>query len=208
MQTKQADNDNGNEVLDEVRQHRRKRKQMPWATPEQKAERKRRREELEKAGVLKPRRKDWPGTKNLKPFKKGYDPRRNLKGTPKTSAEARELIRMIGDEEIRTKLKNGDVEITSRFEQMIRGMYASKFPRDKEVLIRIVAPGAIGDGIGGDGGKRSGGVKLNVVFVDKLISSDGNQQTASHQLADPDENVIDVEERPLVDTDVRGDESQ
>jgi len=90
-------------------------------------------------------RQDPPG----KPFKKGYDPRRNLRGVPKDTIKGRALVRKIGAEliHISEKQSNGEVveyDIT-RAEAMIRLMYSSKAPADKQTLLKALWPGLVKD---------------------------------------------------------------
>jgi hypothetical protein len=85
-----------------------------------------------------------PGT-----FKKGYDPRRNLRGTPKDAITARKKIRQIAAELIHIKEKqdNGEVieyDIT-RADAMIRLMFSSKAPADKQTLMKALWPGLLKD---------------------------------------------------------------
>lgn len=82
-----------------------------------------------------------------KPFVKGYDPRRNLRGVPKDTIKGRALIRKIGAELIHIKERqaNGqDVEYDiTRAEAMIRLMYSSKAPADKQTLLKALWPGML-----------------------------------------------------------------
>jgi hypothetical protein len=84
-------------------------------------------------------------------FKKGYDPRRNLRGVPKETIKGRALVRKIGAEliHIREKQENGEVveyDIT-RAEAMIRLMYSSKQPADKQTLLKALWPGLVKDAV-------------------------------------------------------------
>lgn len=84
---------------------------------------------------------------NLKPLKKGFDPRRNLKGVPKDAIAARKAIREIGAELV--KIKNGDesdAEVT-RFYVMIRAMFQSRAPADRQALLKALAPGLLTDNL-------------------------------------------------------------
>ena len=85
--------------------------------------------------------------KNLKPLVKGYDPRRNLRGVPKDAIAARKSIRKIGAEllHIKEKQENGEIveyDIT-RFEAMVRLMFSSKSPVDRQTLLKALAPGLL-----------------------------------------------------------------
>lgn len=81
---------------------------------------------------------------NLKPFKKGYDARRNLKGVPRDVLKARKLIRSIGAELI--NLPNSEEKVT-RIYAMLRLMFSSKAPKDKETLMKALWPGLLRDEI-------------------------------------------------------------
>jgi hypothetical protein len=88
-----------------------------------------------------------PNTSGLKPLKKGYDPRRNLKGVPKTTIKGRALIRQIGAEliHVREKVDTGETveyDIT-RVSALIRLMYSSKAPADKQTLLKALWPGML-----------------------------------------------------------------
>lgn len=82
-----------------------------------------------------------------KPFKKGYDPRRNLRGVPRDAIEARKFVRKIGAEliHIREKSETGEtVEYDiERAAAMIRLMFSSKAPKDKETLMKALWPGLL-----------------------------------------------------------------
>jgi hypothetical protein len=84
----------------------------------------------------KPRK---PGT-----FAKGYDPRRNLKGVPADAIAGRKAIRKIGAELLRIKEGGDEYEIT-RFEAMVRLMFSSRAPKDKETLLKALMPGLLKD---------------------------------------------------------------
>jgi hypothetical protein len=81
-----------------------------------------------------------------KPFKKGYDPRRNLKGVPADAIRGRHFIRNIGAELVDFKDDYGEGKVT-RLYLMIRGMYASRNPKDKEILLKAQMPGLLRDDI-------------------------------------------------------------
>ena len=86
---------------------------------------------------------------NLKPLKKGYDPRRNLRGVPADAIAARKLIRKIGAElvHIAEKDENGqkvEYDLT-RYEIMIRLMFGSKAPADRQALLKALSPGLLKD---------------------------------------------------------------
>lgn len=89
-----------------------------------------------------------PGT-----FKKGYDPRRNLKGTPREAITARKFIRRIAAELI--KLPDSEIEVTRAY-AMLRLMFSSKAPKDKETLMKALWPGLLKDELD----LTSGGEKL------------------------------------------------
>lgn len=82
---------------------------------------------------------------NLKPFKKGYDYRRNYNGAPSDAIAARKLINEIGAEVIK---EDGDI---TRYVEMIRKMFSSKNPKDRELLFKAI-PGLLKETleIGGD----------------------------------------------------------
>jgi len=90
-----------------------------------------------------------PNTSGLKPLKKGYDMRRNLRGVPKTAIAGRKLIRQIGAEliHIREKSETGEtVEYDlTRISAMIRLMFSSRAPADKQTLIKALWPGLLRD---------------------------------------------------------------
>lgn len=89
-----------------------------------------------------------PPTEQLKKFQKGPDPRRNLKGVPKDTIAARKLIRQIGAELVALpKDENGNVRELTRFELLIRAMYGSKAPADRQNLLKALAPGLLKDEI-------------------------------------------------------------
>lgn len=82
-------------------------------------------------------------------FVKGYDPRRNLRGVPKDTIKGRALVRKIGAEliHIKEKLDNGEsveYDIT-RAEAMIRLMFSSRAPADKQTLLKALWPGLVKD---------------------------------------------------------------
>ena len=79
-----------------------------------------------------------------KPFRKGYDPRRNLRGVPKEAIAARHFVRKIGAELIHVKEAGLEYDIT-RAEAMIRPMFSSKAPADKQTLIKALWPGLLKD---------------------------------------------------------------
>jgi hypothetical protein len=99
------------------------------------------------------------------PFKRGYDPRRNLKGVPANAIAARKAIRKLGAELVHIKEKvydpaTGDhkeVEYDlTRYEAMIRLMFSSKSSRDREILLKALAPGLLVDAVD----VTSGGEKI------------------------------------------------
>ena len=100
---------------------------------------------------------------NLKPFHKGYDPRRNLRGVPKDAIKGRAFIRKIGAELIHVKEKMDGGEVVeydiTRAEAMIRLMFSSKAPADKQTLIKALWPGIVKDEID----VTSGGEKITFV---------------------------------------------
>jgi hypothetical protein len=82
-------------------------------------------------------------------FKKGYDPRRRLSGVPKEAIAARKLIRKIGAElvHVKEKLESGETveyDIT-RATAMIRLMFSSRAPADKQTLLKALWPGLLRD---------------------------------------------------------------
>lgn len=77
-----------------------------------------------------------------KPFVKGYDPRRNLKGVPREAIRARHMLRKIAAELI--KLPNSEQEMT-RVEAMLRVMFSSKAPADRQNLLKALWPGLLKD---------------------------------------------------------------
>lgn len=90
-----------------------------------------------------------PGT-----FKKGYDPRRNLKGVPADAIAARKKIREIGAELAHVKEKVYDPETggmkeveydITRWNAMIRLMFSSRAPKDREMLLKAGLPGLLKD---------------------------------------------------------------
>jgi hypothetical protein len=103
---------------------------------------------------------------NLKPFKKGYDPRRNLKGVPAEAIAARKLIRKIGAELIHIKEGATEYDIT-RAEAMIRLMFGSKAPKDKEMLLKALWPGLLKDEVD----VTSGGEPLKPPQVIEVIKT-------------------------------------
>ncbi len=105
------------------------------------------------------------------PFKKGYDPRRNLRGVPKDTIKGRHLIRKIGAELIHIKERqdngeNVEYDIT-RVEAMIRLMFSSRAPADKQTLLKALWPGLVKDEVD----VTSGGEKIVVQLVK---DEDGN----------------------------------
>lgn len=121
-----------------------------------------------------------------KPFMIGYDPRRNLKGVPKTAIKGREMIRKIGAELVRVSEKvitaDGQaVEIAydiTRLEGMVRLMYTSKAPQDKQTLLKALFPGLVVDEL--ELNKKEP-IILKVVYDDKRVqnpSADPPRQTS------------------------------
>lgn len=92
------------------------------------------------------------------PFKKGYDPRRNLKGVPAEAIKARHMLRKIAAELI--KLPNSDQEMT-RISAMLRVMFSSKAPADRQNLLKALWPGLLKDEVD----LTSGGEKIIVRLV-------------------------------------------
>lgn len=84
------------------------------------------------------------GEKLEKPgvFKKGYDPRRNLRGVPAEAIKARRMLRKIAAELI--KPANSEQEVT-RIEAMLRVMFSSKAPADRQNLLKALWPGLLKD---------------------------------------------------------------
>ena len=109
---------------------------------------------------------------NLKPFKKGYDPRRNLRGVPKDTIKGRALIRKIGAELIHIEDKTtGESYDITRAEAMIRLMYSSKAPADKQTLIKALWPGLVKDEVD----LTSGGKQITWV---QFIGTDDDDKPA------------------------------
>jgi hypothetical protein len=106
------------------------------------------------------------GEKLEKPgvFKKGYDPRRNLRGVPKEAIKARHLLRKIAAELI--QMPNSGEEMT-RVEAMLRVMFSSKAPADRQNLLKALWPGLLKDEID----LTTGGDKIVVKLVK---DEDGN----------------------------------
>lgn len=117
-----------------------------------------------------------------KPFKKGFDPRRNLKGVPKDAIAARHLIRKIGAEliHIREKTETGEtVEYDiERAAAMIRLMFSSKAPKDKETLMKALWPGLLKDEV------NINGDVLTKVIVEYVNSKDTTSPVAPISGAD------------------------
>ena len=110
-----------------------------------------------------------------KQFKKGYDPRRNLRGVPRDTIKGRALIRKIGAEllHIKEKGENGEIveyDIT-RAEAMIRLMFSSKAPADKQTLLKALWPGLVKDEVD----VTSGGEKLTGII--QIIEHDDAKST-------------------------------
>ena len=108
-------------------------------------------------------------------FKKGYDPRRNLRGVPRDTIKGRALIRKIGAEllHIKEKGENGEIveyDIT-RAEAMIRLMFSSKAPADKQTLLKALWPGLVKDEVD----VTSGGEKLTGII--QIIEHDDAKST-------------------------------
>lgn len=80
-------------------------------------------------------------------FRKGYDPRRHLAGVPKEAIAARHFIRKIGAELLRVKEKQENGEVVeydvTRAEALVRLMFSSKAPKDKETLMKALWPGLL-----------------------------------------------------------------
>ena len=91
------------------------------------------------------------GIKLEKPgvFKKGYDPRRNLRGVPAEAIKARHMLRRIAAELIHVKEKTDAGEIVeydiTRAYAMLRTMFASKAPADRQNLLKALWPGLLKD---------------------------------------------------------------
>lgn len=88
---------------------------------------------------------------NLKPFVKG-DKRINRAGVPPDAIAARRFVQELGAEVI----KAGDEELT-RFYAMVRLMFNSRQPKDREMLIKIMFPGLLKDEISLE---HSGGIEI------------------------------------------------
>jgi len=86
-----------------------------------------------------------PKTSQLKPFVKG-DPRINRKGVPPDAIAGRKFIAQVGAELIKTPSADGKPsEEMSRFYAMVRRMYSSAQPRDRELILKAVLPGLLKD---------------------------------------------------------------
>ena len=107
------------------------------------------------------------GIKLEKPgvFKKGYDPRRNLRGVPADAIKARHMLRRIAAELIHVKEKTDAGEIVeydiTRAYAMLRTMFASKAPADRQNLLKALWPGLLKDELD----LTSGGEKIIVKLV-------------------------------------------
>ena len=77
-----------------------------------------------------------------KPFVKGFDPRRNLRGVPAEAIKARRLLRKIASEII--SMPNDGGEMT-RIEAMLRVMFSSRAPADRQNLLKALWPGLLKD---------------------------------------------------------------
>ena len=95
-----------------------------------------------------------------KPFVKGYDPRRNLRGVPADAIKARHMLRRIAAELIHVKEKTDAGEIVeydiTRAYAMLRTMFASKAPADRQNLLKALWPGLLKDEVD----LTSGGEKI------------------------------------------------
>src|SRR5215216_271744 len=89
---------------------------------------------------------------NLKPFVKA-DPRINRKGVPPDAIAARKFVQQIGAELVKSP---DGVEMT-RYYAMLRRMYSSNFPKDREMIIKITQPGLLKDEIDVN---HSGGIEI------------------------------------------------
>jgi hypothetical protein len=86
-----------------------------------------------------------PKTAQLKPFVKG-DPRINRKGVPPDAIAGRKFIAQVGAELIKTPASDGKPsEEMSRFYAMVRRMYSSSQPRDRELILKATLPGLLKD---------------------------------------------------------------
>jgi hypothetical protein len=80
---------------------------------------------------------------NLKPFVKN-DPRINRKGVPPDAIAGRKFIAQVGAELIKTPASDGKPsEEMSRFYAMVRRMYSSSQPRDRELILKATLPGLL-----------------------------------------------------------------
>jgi hypothetical protein len=111
-----------------------------------------------------------------KPFKKGYDPRRNLKGVPAEAVAARKAIRKLGAELVHIKEKvwdderQGYIEVEydiTRWEAMIRLMFSSRAPRDRELLLKAGLPGLLKEEMD----LTSGGEKLQPPQIVEVVKT-------------------------------------
>lgn len=125
---------------------------------------------------------------NLKPFKKGYDPRRNIRGVPADAIKAREAIRKLGAELVHIKEPVWDEETESykqveyditRWQAMIRLMFSSKAPKDREMLLKAGLPGLLKDEVEVN---QTGVTKIEIEYVNSQ-----NTTAATTPGANPDQ---------------------
>jgi hypothetical protein len=114
-----------------------------------------------------------PGT-----FKKGYDPRRNIRGVPKEAIAARKFFREVGAELLRFKDENGEGDIT-RLYAMVRAMFASRNPKDRELILKVSFPGLLKDEIEQH---NTGETKQRIEIV--YVDADTDAETTPSATAD------------------------
>ena len=100
--------------------------------------------------------------------------KRNMRGVPPDAIRARHLIRRIAAELL--KMPNSPEEIT-RIEAMLRVMFSSKAPADRQNILKALWPGLLKDEVD----LTSGGEKitLNVVYQDKVKPQETDANDAS-----------------------------
>lgn len=100
-----------------------------------------------------------PKTDQLKPFVKN-DPRINRNGVPTRAILMRKLIASIGDEKLKLPAKDGNPsEQVTRLYAMIRRMYSSNQPRDRELLLKAITPDLLKDN-----------VEVDAIIIEKDLS--------------------------------------
>ena len=100
-----------------------------------------------------------PKTEQRKPFVKG-DPRINRKGVPTRAILMREFIAQVGAEKLRLPAKDGEPsEEVTRFYAMVRRMFSSSNPRDRELVLKSITPDLLKENI-----------ELDALVVEKDLS--------------------------------------